>query len=284
MFGNRGNEGGNGAGGNGSGVSGAGATSVAGDGLGIDDEDAGESQEDLDASAMLAQFFQDPAAGSAAPANQGAGDAGSGGGAAQKPAGTGTGTGTGANAADPDVAAVQAMVQESLASLRLPDDFAFEALSSSDPREQRQAYQSLQQHTVIATIQAIMPVMQHAFQQFDTSVNQRIETSSQSLSRAGDLERIMTREIPAYSNDQFKGMVKHLDTQLRNSGVDDPVGRARRINQMLIKLGVNGAGKGGQGGQGNQGSRGGQGNQGGMLSGSAALDSLFSVTVPRKSR
>jgi len=238
--------------------------------------DDGDSEE-LDASTMLAQFFRDPS--ESISQTQGSGEirkaatvAATG---MTQPAGQGD-----IAATDPDIESVQTMIRDSLSSLRLPDDFAFDALSSGDPREQRQAYQSLQQHTVIAAIQAIMPVMQHAFQRFDSDINSRIESSTQSISQASNAERILIREVAAYSNPQFTGMVKHLDNQLKNSGVDDAVGRATRINQMLVKLGVNDAKlrnpRTGADGR-NQSSE-------GMLRGAAALDGFFPPTTPRRSR
>ena len=144
------------------------------------------------------------------------------------------------DAVDPDIAALQSSVHESIRNLRLPDDFNFDDFQSGDPRELRKAYQSLQQHAVVSAIQTIIPVMQRAFQQFDTTVNERITKNTQQFTQQTSNERILQREIPAYENPQFQGMVKHLDKQLRDRGVDDPVGRAKQINKLLAKLGVKG--------------------------------------------
>jgi len=144
------------------------------------------------------------------------------------------------DAVDPDIAALQSSVNESIRNLRLPDDFNFDDFQSGDPKELRKAYQSLQQHAVVSAIQTIIPVMQRAFQQFDTTVNERITKNTQQFTQQTSNERILQREIPAYENPQFQGMVKHLDKQLRDRGVDDPVGRAKQINKLLAKLGVKG--------------------------------------------
>lgn len=245
----------------------------------MDSMDSADSDDDTGAAALLAEMLgqQEPA--TAKQNNTGNAQSAQAAQSAQSAQAAQANT----NSNDPAAEVLQnirTQMAEKIQGVRLPDEFDFDKLNSQDPKEQRAAYQQVQQHTIVATIEALMPVLQQAFSQVNDSLEERINNSSSQLSSVANRDRIFEQEIPAFSDPKFRPMVLHLDKQLAAQGVDDVTGRARRIRTLLHKLGVTGDAIG-QDGSGNSKRRGSSGTHIGTQSGNNALDSFFPVTPTR---
>lgn len=147
----------------------------------------------------------------------------------------------------PDPERIAADTNERLKNLRIPDDFNFDELHSDDPATRRKAYQSLQQQSVVQAMQVTLPIMQTAIQamqkQFEARLTRAMDDTRQGVSESS----ILMNEVPAYSNPEFKGLIQFLSEKQKKNGVKNPYDRAKAINKILTKMGIDSSAGGSRG-------------------------------------